>query len=144
VTSAVICLKNRFGFVGVGGFSGRHVWFDALDAEATFVAFEERFTAVSWKRKRSAARHAGLAPPCGSNYCVPMLILIKFPDKPTEDRAIGMLIPKFPGKSWKTGETAVPTEALAFLAEKGVQFSVIGPAPYELLTTVRDTGSVAV
>jgi hypothetical protein len=73
-----------------------------------------------------------------------MLILIKFPDKATEDRALGMLIPRFSGKSWKTGETAVPGEALAFLAEKGVQFSVIGPAPYEFVTPVRDPAATAV
>jgi hypothetical protein len=73
-----------------------------------------------------------------------MLILIQFPDKATEDRALGLLIPRFSGKSWETGETAIPAPALSFLAEQGVRFSVIGPAPYEFVTPVRNSGPVAV
>jgi hypothetical protein len=59
-----------------------------------------------------------------------MQILIKFPDEETERRALGKLIPRFSGKSWVTGEMAVPAPALSYLAEQGIQFSVIGPAPY--------------
>ena len=73
-----------------------------------------------------------------------MQVLIRFPDKETEQRALGKLIPRFSGKSWATGETAVPTQALGFLSEQGIKFEVIGPAPYELITPVRDPGSVAV
>ena len=73
-----------------------------------------------------------------------MLILIRFPDKETEQLALGKLIPRFSGKSWASGETAVPAQALGFLAEEGIKFTVIGPAPYEVITPVRDPGSVAV
>ena len=73
-----------------------------------------------------------------------MQILIKFPDSETEQSALGKLIPRFSGKSWITGETAVPAQALAFLAEQGIQFTVIGPAPYEYVTPLRDPGTVAV
>jgi len=73
-----------------------------------------------------------------------MQILIRFPDKETEQRALGKLIPRFSGKSWASGETAVPAQALSFLAEQGFQFSAIGPAPYESLTPVRNSGAVAV
>jgi hypothetical protein len=59
-----------------------------------------------------------------------MFILIRFPDKKTEDIALGKLIPRFSGKSWASGETAVPAQALSFLAEQGIGFTVIGPAPY--------------
>ena len=59
-----------------------------------------------------------------------MQILIKFPDQETERRGLGKLIPRFNGRSMSTGETAVPATALAYLAEQGIQFSVIGPAPY--------------
>ena len=41
-------------------------------------------------------------------------------------------------------ETAVPAQALGFLAEEGIKFTVIGPAPYEVITPVRDPGPVAV
>ena len=73
-----------------------------------------------------------------------MQILIRFPDSETEQRALGKLIPRFSGKSWASGETAVPAQALGFLAEQGIKFAVIGPAPYELITPVRNPGSVAV
>jgi len=73
-----------------------------------------------------------------------MQILIRFPDEETEQRALGKLIPRFSGKSWASGETAVPAQALGFLAEQGIKFTVIGPAPYELITPVRDPGAVAV
>ena len=73
-----------------------------------------------------------------------MQILIKFPDSETERRALGKLIPRFSGRSWDTGETAVPAPALSFLAEQGIPFSVIGPAPYEYVTPLRDPGAVAV
>lgn len=73
-----------------------------------------------------------------------MRILIKFPDRETERRALGKLIPRFSGKSWTSGETAVPAPALSFLAEQGIPFTVIGPAPYEYVTPLRDSGAVAV
>ena len=34
--------------------------------------------------------------------------------------------------------------ALSFLAAEGITFTVIGPAPYERLTSLRDSGAVAV
>lgn len=73
-----------------------------------------------------------------------MQILIKFPDSETERRALGKLIPRFSGRSWVTGETAVPAAALSYLAEQGIQFSVIGPAPYEFVTPLRSLGAVGV
>ena len=73
-----------------------------------------------------------------------MQILIRFPDKESEQRALGKLIPRFSGKSWAAGETSVPAQALGFLAEQGIKFEVIGPAPYEFITPVRDPGAVAV
>ena len=73
-----------------------------------------------------------------------MQILIRFPDEATERRALGKLIPRFAGKSWSSGETAVPSEALSFLADVGIKFEVIGPAPYERLASLRDSGAPAV
>ncbi len=73
-----------------------------------------------------------------------MQILITFPDHETELKALGKLIPRFSGRSWETGKTAVPAQALGFLAEEGIQFTVIGPAPYEFGTPLRNPGSVAV
>ena len=73
-----------------------------------------------------------------------MQILVRFPDKETEQRALGKLIPRFSGKSWSSGELAVPSEALGFLANEGIGFTVIGPAPYERLAPLRDPGTAVV
>ena len=73
-----------------------------------------------------------------------MHILIQFPDAQAEQRAIGKLIPRFSGKSWNSGELAVPSEALGYLASEGIVFTVIGPAPYERLASLRDSGAAAV
>jgi hypothetical protein len=73
-----------------------------------------------------------------------MHILITFPDKATEQRALGKLIPRFSGKSWSNGETVVPSAALAVLAEEGIPFTVVGPAPYELVTPLRSLASAVV
>ena len=73
-----------------------------------------------------------------------MQVMIRFPDKGTEEQALGKLIPRFSGKSWASGETMVPAAALAFLAAEGITFTVIGPAPYERITPLRDPGPAAV
>ena len=54
-----------------------------------------------------------------------MQILIRFPDKQTEQLALGKLIPRFFGKSWSAGELSVPSMALGFLANEGISFTVI-------------------
>jgi hypothetical protein len=70
-----------------------------------------------------------------------MQILIRFSDKATEQKALGKLIPRFSGKSWSSGETAVPSAALSYLADEGIQFEVVGPASYERLASLRDSGA---
>jgi hypothetical protein len=70
-----------------------------------------------------------------------MQILIRFADVETEKRALGKLIPRFSGKSWSSGELAVPSAALGYLANEGIAFTVIGPAPYERLASLRDIGA---
>ena len=52
------------------------------------------------------------------SYFISMQIIIRFSDKETEERALGKLIPRFSGKSWSSGEVAVPSAALAFLAKR--------------------------
>ena len=73
-----------------------------------------------------------------------MRIVIRFPDKETEQRALGKLIPRFSGKSWTVGEVAVPSAALSYLADEGINFTVIGLAPYERLASLRDSGAAVV
>jgi hypothetical protein len=85
-----------------------------------------------------------LAPAAPQHEVEAIQILIRVADKETEQRALGKLIPRFSGKIRASGETAVPAQALGFLAERGINRTVIGPAPYEFITPVRDPGGVAV
>ena len=87
---------------------------------------------------------SGLALQDWPQYRLTMQILIRFPDEETERRALGKLIPRCSGKSWMSGETMVPSAALSYLADAGIPFTVIGPAPYERLTSIRDTGAAVV
>jgi hypothetical protein len=73
-----------------------------------------------------------------------MQAIIRFPNKETEHKALGKLIPRFSGKIWTTGDTMIASAALGFLATEGITFTVLGPAPYERITALRDSSSVGV
>jgi hypothetical protein len=73
------------------------------------------------------------------------MICIRFPDAASERQALGFLAGRFSFKSWRTGETLVPEEALRALAREGIRFAVEGPATYEqLLPPLRDSSAHAV
>jgi hypothetical protein len=59
------------------------------------------------------------------------MIIIRFANAESERRALGFLAGRFSFKSWASGETLVPEEALASLARQGIPFMVEGPATYE-------------
>jgi len=59
------------------------------------------------------------------------MVVITFPDKETQKKALGFLLGRFSGKVLKTGEHIVPEAALEALAEHGVVFTVKGKATYE-------------
>ena len=61
------------------------------------------------------------------------MIIIRFADSDMERRALGFLAGRFSFKTWDTGETAVPAQALGALAAEGISFLVQGPANYEQL-----------
>jgi len=72
------------------------------------------------------------------------MIIIKFDDESAERKALGFLAGRFSFKSWATGETLVPDQALAPLAIEGIPFSVEGQASYEqLAASVRNPSSTA-
>ncbi len=72
------------------------------------------------------------------------MIIIRFPDAESERRALGYLATRFSGKSWATGETMVPEDALPFLAAEGIRFTVEGLATYERLAALRDLSAAEV
>ena len=73
------------------------------------------------------------------------MIVIRFPDKPTERRALGYLAGRFSFTTWQTGEVLVPEAALADLAVEGLHFQVEGAATYgQVVPTLREASAVAV
>lgn len=75
---------------------------------------------------------------------MPDMILIRFSDTNMEKRALGYLAGRFSGKTWKSGATLVPEEALPHLAAEGITFSVEGHLNYETAyAPLRDTAAAA-
>jgi hypothetical protein len=59
------------------------------------------------------------------------MVIITFPDKDTQKKALGFLLGRFSGRVLKTGEHIVPEPALTALAEQNLVFTVHGKASYE-------------
>jgi hypothetical protein len=51
-------------------------------------------------------------------------VVIRFPDREIEKRALALLIGRFSGRVLRTGEHFVPPAALPLLAEHGIPFTV--------------------
>lgn len=58
------------------------------------------------------------------------MVIITFPDKATEKRALGFLLGRFSGRFQKSGEHFVPEAALEALADQNITFTVLGKATY--------------
>ena len=73
------------------------------------------------------------------------MIVITFPDRPTEKRALAFLLGRFSGQTLKSGEHLVPEAALEALGDQNISFTVKGKATYEQqLAAVRGSASVTV
>jgi hypothetical protein len=59
------------------------------------------------------------------------VVIITFPDKETQKKAVGFLLGRFSGKVLGSGEHIVPEAALAALADNNIPFTVHGKASYE-------------
>jgi hypothetical protein len=59
------------------------------------------------------------------------MVVITFPDKDIQKKALGFLLGRFSGKVLKNGEHIVPEAALAALADRNIPFTVHGKASYE-------------
>jgi hypothetical protein len=59
------------------------------------------------------------------------MVIITFPDKKTQERALGFLLGRFSGRVLKTGEHIVPGAALQALAEQNMAFTVHGIASHD-------------
>ncbi len=58
------------------------------------------------------------------------MIVIRFPNAEAKRTARASLVGRFNFKSWATGEMIVPEEAIPLLVQRGVAFTVEGPATY--------------
>jgi hypothetical protein len=65
---------------------------------------------------------------------VQIVIIIRFPDRETEKRALGFLLGRFSGRVLKSGDHLVPDAALEALANENIPFTVAGKATYEQQT----------
>jgi hypothetical protein len=59
------------------------------------------------------------------------MIVITFPDREVEKKALGFLMTRFSGRVLRTGEHLVPEGAVEALAQHGFIFNVQGKATYE-------------
>ena len=59
------------------------------------------------------------------------MVIICFPDKETDLKALGYVAGRFSGKSRSNGEMMVPEAALPHLTAQGIPFTVIGPPTAE-------------
>jgi len=73
------------------------------------------------------------------------MVMISFPDRDTEKRALGFLLGRFSGRVLRSGEHLVPEAALEALADQNIPFTVKGKATYEQqLAAVRGSASAEV
>ena len=76
------------------------------------------------------------------SFIMSSMILIQFPDRATEEKAIGFLAGKCSFKSFNDGTTLVPDAVLGLLAAHGIRFTVEGKAVYDqIVPTIRGTAS---
>jgi hypothetical protein len=59
------------------------------------------------------------------------MVVITFPDKDTQLKALGFLLRRFSGKVLKSGEHIFPEAAMLALAEANIPFTMHGKASYE-------------
>jgi hypothetical protein len=72
------------------------------------------------------------------------MLIIRFADEATERRALGFLARRFACKTFATGETLVPEEAVLQLAREGIVFTVEGTGTYERILPLRNTPAAPV
>jgi hypothetical protein len=72
------------------------------------------------------------------------MVIITFPDKATQKKALGFLLGRFSGTVLKSGEHIVPEAALAALADRNFVFTVRGKVDEQEVATLRIAATAAV
>ena len=70
------------------------------------------------------------------------MVIVTFPNRETQEEALGFLMQKFSGSALKSGEHIIPEAAVEALAEEGFVFTVKGKATHEKqMEALRSTAS---
>jgi hypothetical protein len=72
------------------------------------------------------------------------MVIITFPDKETQQKALGFLLEHFSGTVLKSGEHIVPEAALPALAEQNFVFTVRGKVDDKEVATLRIAAAATV
>jgi hypothetical protein len=73
------------------------------------------------------------------------MVVITFPDKQTQKKALGFLLGRFSGQVLKSGEHIVPEAALQALIDQKIVFTVQGKASYkQQIAALRGAASGAI
>jgi hypothetical protein len=73
------------------------------------------------------------------------MVMITFPNRAMERKALAFLLGRFSGRVLKSGEHLVAEEALEALAEQNIAYSVKGKASYEQqVAAIRGSASATV
>ncbi|MBI3850791.1 MAG: hypothetical protein HY298_11035 [Verrucomicrobia bacterium] len=59
------------------------------------------------------------------------MVIVRFDDSETENKALDYLIGRFSFKTWDNGDLMLPEGALGRVAAQGISFRVKGRATYE-------------
>lgn len=59
------------------------------------------------------------------------MVIVTFPDRDNERRALGYLLGRYSGRVLRSGEHLIPEAALEGLAQQDIPFIVKGKATYE-------------
>lgn len=73
------------------------------------------------------------------------MVIVNFPDRETEKKALGFLLGRFSGRVIKGGDFILPEAALEALAEANFVFTVKGKATYEhQMAALRSAGAASI
>lgn len=73
------------------------------------------------------------------------MVIITFPDRESEKRALAFLLGRFSGRVLRSGEHLVPEAALEALADQNIPYTVKGKTTYEQqMAAIRSATSPSV
>ena len=73
------------------------------------------------------------------------MVIVIFPDREIEKRALAFLLGRFSGRVLRSGEHLIPESALEALADQNIPFTVKGKATYEQqMAAIRSVATTSI